>query len=80
VNGETGEVSVIVLCHTREIALHIGDECTHFAEYMPDVRVSTFFGGTPVVKDSANLFRDQTKCLHIVVATPDRLNTLVRDR
>ncbi len=74
-----GEVSVIVLCHTRELAFQIKNEYTRFAKYMPDVRVSTFFGGTPVVKD-ADLLRDKSKCPHIVVATPGRLNALVRDK
>lgn len=74
-----GEVSVIVLCHTRELAFQIKNEYTRFAKYMPDVRVSTFFGGTPVSKD-AELLRDKTKCPHIVVATPGRLNALVRDK
>ncbi|VDC01941.1 unnamed protein product [Peniophora sp. CBMAI 1063] len=74
-----GEVSVIVLCHTRELAYQIKNEYTRFAKYMPDVRVSTFFGGTPVSKDS-ELIKDKTKCPHIVVATPGRLNALVRDK
>ena len=67
------------MCHTRELAFQIKNEYTRFAKYMPDVRVSTFFGGTPVVKD-ADLLRDKTKCPHIVVATPGRLNALVRDK
>ncbi len=74
-----GEVSVIVLCHTRELAFQIKNEYTRFAKYMPDVRVSTFFGGTSVVKD-ADLLRDKSKCPHVVVATPGRLNALVRDK
>ena len=74
-----GEVSVLVLCHTRELAFQIKNEYTRFAKYMPDVRVSTFYGGTPVVKD-AELLRDKTKCPHVVVATPGRLNALTRDK
>jgi len=74
-----GEVSVLVLCHTRELAFQIKNEYTRFAKYMPDVRVSTFYGGTPVAKDS-ELLRDKNKCPHIVVATPGRLNALVRDK
>ncbi|KAI9509850.1 hypothetical protein F5148DRAFT_1275037 [Russula earlei] len=74
-----GEVSVIVLCHTRELAFQIKNEYTRFAKYMPDVRVGTFFGGTPVSKD-AELLKDKSKCPHIVVATPGRLNALVRDK
>ncbi|KAF7784550.1 hypothetical protein Agabi119p4_715 [Agaricus bisporus var. burnettii] len=74
-----GEVSVIVLCHTRELAFQIKNEYTRFAKYMPDVRVSTFYGGTPVAKD-AEILRDKNKCPHIVVATPGRLNALARDK
>ncbi|EGO02766.1 hypothetical protein SERLA73DRAFT_150394 [Serpula lacrymans var. lacrymans S7.3] len=74
-----GEVSVLVLCHTRELAFQIKNEYTRFAKYMPDVRVSTFYGGTPVAKDS-EILRDKTKCPHIVVATPGRLNALARDK
>jgi len=74
-----GEVSVLVLCHTRELAFQIKNEYTRFAKYMPDVRVSTFYGGTPVAKD-AELLRDKSKCPHIVVATPGRLNALARDK
>ena len=74
-----GEVSVLVLCHTRELAFQIKNEYTRFAKYMPDVRVSTFYGGTLVAKD-AEILRDKTKCPHIVVATPGRLNALARDK
>lgn len=39
-----GEVSVLVLCHTRELAFQIKNEYTHLAKYMPDVCVGTFYG------------------------------------
>ena len=74
-----GEVSVLVLCHTRALASQVKNEYTHFAKYMPDVRVSTFYGGTPVNKD-AELLRDKKKCPHVVVATPGRLKALMRDK
>ena len=74
-----GEVSVLVMCHTRELAFQIKNEYTRFAKYMPEVRIGTFYGGTPVSKD-IELLRDKSKCPHIVVATPGRLNALVRDK
>jgi ATP-dependent RNA helicase UAP56/SUB2 len=74
-----GEVSVIVLCHTRELAYQIKNEYSRFAKYMPDVRVATFFGGTPIQKDS-EMLKDKTKCPHIIVATPGRLNALTREK
>jgi len=72
-----GEVSVLVLCHARELAFQIKKEYTRFAKYLQDVRVATFYGGTPVGKD-AELLRDKSKCPHIAVATPGRLNALTR--
>ena len=74
-----GEVSVLVFCHTRKLAFQIRNEYNRFARYMPDVRISTFYGGTPVQKD-AEVLKDKSKCPHIVVATPGRLNTLARDK
>jgi ATP-dependent RNA helicase UAP56/SUB2 len=74
-----GEVSVIVLCHTRELAYQIRNEYTRFSRYMPDVRTAVVFGGTSVAKD-IELLKDKTKCPHIIVATPGRLNALARDK
>ncbi len=70
------QVSVIVLCHTRELAFQIKNEYTRFAKYMPDVRVNTFYGGTPVTKD-IEVLRDRNKCPHIVVGTSGRLRALI---
>ncbi|VVT53095.1 uncharacterized protein SAPINGB_P003401 [Magnusiomyces paraingens] len=74
-----GEVSVIVLCHTRELAYQIKNEYSRFSKYLPDVRTSVFYGGTPIAKDIA-LIKDKTTCPHIIVGTPGRLNALVRDK
>lgn len=74
-----GEVSVIVMCHTRELAYQIRNEYARFSKFMPDVRTSVFYGGIPAKVD-AEILRDKTKCPHIVVATPGRLNQLTRDK
>ncbi|KAM0752384.1 P-loop containing nucleoside triphosphate hydrolase protein [Meredithblackwellia eburnea MCA 4105] len=74
-----GEVSVIVLCHTRELAYQIKNEYARFSKYMPDVRTGVFYGGTSVKVDQ-DLLKNKEKCPHIVVATPGRLNALVRDK
>ncbi|GAA95431.1 hypothetical protein E5Q_02085 [Mixia osmundae IAM 14324] len=74
-----GEVAVIVLCHTRELAYQIKNEYARFSKYMPDVRTSVFYGGTDPKKD-AEVLKDKEKCPHVVVATPGRLNALVRDK
>ena len=46
---------------------------------MPDVRTAVFYGGTPIQKD-VELIKNKETCPHIVVATPGRLNGLVRDK
>ncbi|GAA5924893.1 hypothetical protein JCM10213_000471 [Rhodosporidiobolus nylandii] len=74
-----GEVSVIVLCHTRELAYQIKNEYARFSKYMPDVRTGVFYGGTSVKVDQ-DLLKNKEKCPHIVVGTPGRLNALVRDK
>jgi ATP-dependent RNA helicase UAP56/SUB2 len=74
-----GEVSILVLCHTRELAYQIKNEYTRFAKYMPDVRTAVFYGGTPVATDR-DLLKDKDKCPHIVVGTPGRMNGLVREK
>jgi ATP-dependent RNA helicase UAP56/SUB2 len=74
-----GETSVLVMCHTRELAYQIRNEYTRFTKYMPDVKTTVFYGGTPIQKDIEIL---QNKDTHpnIIVATPGRLNALVRDK
>ncbi|ORY79806.1 ATP-dependent RNA helicase uap56 [Protomyces lactucae-debilis] len=74
-----GEVSVIVLCHTRELAYQIRNEYARFSKYLPGVRTATFYGGTSVTKD-VEMLKDKAQCPHIVVATPGRLNALIRDK
>ncbi|KAK4054383.1 Suppressor of the cold-sensitive snRNP biogenesis mutant brr1-1 [Microbotryomycetes sp. JL201] len=74
-----GEVSVIVLCHTRELAYQIKNEYARFSKYMPDVRTGVFYGGTNYKVDQ-DLLKNKEKCPHIVVGTPGRLNALVRDK
>jgi ATP-dependent RNA helicase UAP56/SUB2 len=74
-----GETSVLVMCHTRELAYQIKNEYTRFSKYMPDVITGVFYGGTPIQKDAETL-KDKTTHPHIIVATPGRLNALVRDK
>ena len=72
-----GQVSVIVLCHTRELAFQISKEYDRFAKYMPDVKTSVFFGGMNISKDKDTLKKN---CPHIVVGTPGRILALTRER
>lgn len=72
-----GQVSVIVLCHTRELAFQISKEYDRFAKYMPDVKTAVFFGGMAIQKDKETLKKN---CPHVVVGTPGRILALTRER
>ena len=74
-----GEASVLVMCHTRELAYQIKNEYARFSKYLPDVKTAVFYGGTPVQKD-IDLLKNKETHPNIIVATPGRLNALVRDK
>lgn len=74
-----GEASCLVMCHTRELAYQIRNEYTRFSKYMPEVKTGVFYGGTPMQKDLDTL-KNKDSHPNIVVATPGRLNALVRDK
>ena len=74
-----GEISALVICHTRELAYQIRNEYSRFSKYMPDIKTEVFYGGTPIVKDVEKL-KNKDTCPHIVVATPGRLHALVTEK
>jgi ATP-dependent RNA helicase UAP56/SUB2 len=67
------------MCHTRELAYQIKSEYARFSKYLPGVKTEVFYGGTPIQKDAEKLKNKDTHP-HIIVATPGRLNALVRDK
>ena len=70
-----GHVSVLVLCHTRELAFQICKEFERFSKYMPMVKVGVFFGGIRIDKDIEKI---QKHCPNVVIGTPGRILALVR--
>ncbi|KAK6194702.1 spliceosome RNA helicase Ddx39b isoform X1 [Patella vulgata] len=72
-----GQVSVLVLAHTRELAFQISKEYERFSKYMNNVKIAVFFGGMSVKKDEDVLKKN---CPHIVVGTPGRLQALIRSK
>lgn len=72
-----GQVSVIVMCHTRELAFQISKEYERFSKYMSTIKVGVFFGGLAIAKDEEVL---KHNCPHIVVGTPGRILALVRSK
>jgi ATP-dependent RNA helicase UAP56/SUB2 len=72
-----GQVSVLVLAHTRELAFQISKEYERFSKYNNNVKIAVFFGGMNIKKDEEVLSKN---CPHIVVATPGRLLALARSK
>lgn len=72
-----GQVSVLVMCHTRELAFQIKKEYERFCKYMTDVKVAVFFGGLSIKKDEETL---KDNCPHIVVGTPGRILALIKSK
>ncbi|KAI9817955.1 MAG: Suppressor of the cold-sensitive snRNP biogenesis mutant brr1-1 [Phylliscum demangeonii] len=74
-----GETSVLVMCHTRELAYQIKNEYTRFSKYLPEIKIGVVYGGTPMAKD-VEMLKDKDTHPHIIVGTPGRLNALVREK
>jgi len=72
-----GQVSVLVMCHTRELAFQISKEYERFSKFLSGVKVGVFFGGLAIAKDEQVL---KNNCPHIVVGTPGRILALVRSK
>jgi len=72
-----GQVSVLVMCHTRELAFQISKEYERFSKFVAGIKVGVFFGGLPIAKDEQVL---KNNCPHIVVGTPGRILALVKTK
>ncbi|KAF9165192.1 Suppressor of the cold-sensitive snRNP biogenesis mutant brr1-1 [Actinomortierella ambigua] len=73
-----GEVSVVVLCHTRELAFQIKNEYIRFSKYLPEIRSEVFYGGTPLKRDQ-DILNNKDLCPHILVGTPGRVLALIKE-
>lgn len=72
-----GDVSVLILCHTRELAFQIKNEYTRFTKYMPDIKTDVYYGGVSI---KTNLESLKAQVPHIVVGTPGRILALLREK
>jgi ATP-dependent RNA helicase UAP56/SUB2 len=72
-----GEVSSVVLCHTRELAYQICHEFDRFKKYLPNVKAAVFYGGIPVQSNRDTLKNDPP---HIVIGTPGRMLQLADEK
>jgi ATP-dependent RNA helicase UAP56/SUB2 len=70
-----GEVSALILCHTRELAFQIGKEYERFAKYLPGVKTMVLFGGVPESQHEKQLAEEKPQ---VVVGTPGRVWSLIQ--
>merc|ERR1719401_2505712 len=68
-------VSVLVLCHTRELAYQIQHEFKRLGQFVENIKISAVFGGRPMYTDRQML---KDGC-HVLVGTPGRVLQLVRE-
>ncbi|KXS13996.1 hypothetical protein M427DRAFT_124552 [Gonapodya prolifera JEL478] len=73
----SAEGTVLVICHTRELAYQIRHEYARFSKYMPELRTAVFYGGVPPRSNVEELKRDKPQ---IIVGTPGRILALVRTK
>lgn len=63
------KVQSLVLCPTRELAEQVSAEIRRLARAIPNVKLITLYGGTPIKTQTESL----AKGTHIVVGTPGRI-------
>ena len=68
-----GELQALVMCHTRELAFQITHEFERFSAYLPDVKITTIFGGVSFKTQKEDLKNNPP---NIVIGTPGRVKTL----
>tara|TARA_R110002049_G_scaffold609_8_gene3484 strand:- start:5066 stop:6898 length:1833 start_codon:yes stop_codon:yes gene_type:complete len=69
-------VQAIILSPTRELAVQIGNNIKDFCKYLPDVKVTTVYGGSSMEEQIRSLKRGS----QIVVGTPGRTVDLINRR
>jgi ATP-dependent RNA helicase DeaD len=73
-DSESQATQTVVLCPTRELCMQIAKDLSAFAKYNPEIRILAVYGGSSIENQIKSL-----KCgAHIIVATPGRMNDLIR--
>ncbi|AQS93316.1 DEAD/DEAH box helicase [Polaribacter sp. BM10] len=75
-DSNSKNVQAIILSPTRELAVQIGNNIKDFCKYLPDVKVTTVYGGSSMEEQ----IRSLKKGSQIVVGTPGRTVDLINRR
>lgn len=73
-NEKEKHTQVLVLCPTRELCLQIADDLMNYAKYIHGLRVVAVYGGASI----ENQVKELRHGAHVIVATPGRMNDLIR--
>ncbi len=74
IDANLNKTQALVLCPTRELCLQIARDLENFAAFMPSVKVTAVYGGASI----ENQINQLLKGPQIIVATPGRLNDMIR--
>ena len=75
-DDNSGNVQSIILSPTRELAVQIGNNIKEFCKYLPNIKVTTVYGGSSMEDQIRSLKRGS----QIVVGTPGRTVDLIKRR
>lgn len=64
---------VLVLSPTRELCIQIAEDFKTFCKYIPEIKILSVYGGADIERQ----IRALKKGVHIIVATPGRMNDLL---
>lgn len=73
--GSNGNISILVISPTRELAMQIGDEAEKLLTYHKENTVQVVYGGTSSSRDVTRL---KKRLPTVLVATPGRLQDLLQ--
>ena len=76
INVTNKKPQALILCPTRELCLQIAGDLNDFSKYVTDLKVLPVYGGSSI----ENQIQALKKGIHIVVATPGRLQDLINRR
>jgi len=73
INIDIKQPQALVLAPTRELCLQISKDLKNYSMYMKEIKILSVYGGSNI----GNQIRELKRGVHIIVATPGRLNDLL---
>jgi ATP-dependent RNA helicase DeaD len=73
-NTDSKIIQALILAPTRELCVQISNDLENYCKFLPKVRIVAVYGGASIETQISKI----KKGVHIVVATPGRLNDLMR--